>query len=243
MGRPVLAIEDLSASYGAVKALDHVSFAVMEGEITSLVGANGAGKTTALKVISGLLRCSSGRVVLDGHQRLDRLSAHEIVKRGVSHAPEGRQIFGELSVAQNLALGAYTRRDRDEVRRDLENVFSYFPVLRERTKQLAGTLSGGEQQMLAIGRALMARRRLLLLDEPSLGLAPKLVQTIFRIIQEIKERGGLSILLVEQNVQIALSLANRGYVLSSGKVLLEGQGRSLLDDERVRHTYLGSSAD
>jgi branched-chain amino acid transport system ATP-binding protein len=206
------------------------------------VGANGAGKTTALKVISGLLRCSSGQVALDGHQRLDRLSAHEIVKLGVSHAPEGRQIFGELTVAQNLALGAYTRRDRDEIRRDLESVFSYFPVLRERTKQQAGTLSGGEQQMLAIGRALMARPRLLLLDEPSLGLAPKFVQTIFRIIQEIKERGGLSILLVEQNVQIALSLANRGYVLSSGKVLLEGQGRSLLDDERVRHTYLGSAA-
>lgn len=243
MGRPLLVVEDLSASYGAVLALDHVSFTVMEGEITSLVGANGAGKTTALKVISGLLRCSSGRVVLDGHQRLDRLSAHEIVRLGVSHAPEGRQIFGELTVAQNLALGAYTRSDREEIQRDLESVFSYFPVLRERTKQPAGTLSGGEQQMLAIGRALMAKPRLLLLDEPSLGLAPKFVQLIFRIIEEIKERGGLSILLVEQNVQLALSLASQGYVLSSGKVLLEGQGRSLLSDERVRHTYLGSLTD
>ncbi len=242
MGRVVLAVTDLSAHYGAVLALDRVSFTVREGEITSLVGANGAGKTTALKVISGLLRGSSGQVVLDGQHELHRLSAHEIVKLGVSHAPEGRQIFGELTVGQNLALGAYTRSDRHRIRRDLESVFSYFPVLRERTRQLAGTLSGGEQQMLAIGRALMAGPRLLLLDEPSLGLAPKFVQTIFRIIQEIKERGGLSILLVEQNVQIALSLASQGYVLSSGKVLLEGQGPSLLRDERVARTYLGRSA-
>lgn len=243
MGKPLLAVEDVSASYGAVLALNRVTFAAMEGEITSLVGANGAGKTTALKVITGLLHCSSGRVLLDGQRQMERLPAHEIVKLGLAHVPEGRQIFGELTVAQNLALGAYTRHDRGEIRRDLERIYSYFPVLRERTKQTAGTLSGGEQQMLAIGRALMARPRLLLLDEPSLGLAPRFVQAIFRILREIKEREGLSILLVEQNVLLALSLANRGYVLSSGKVLLEGTGSELLADDRVRHAYLGNLVD
>ena len=238
---PILQVRNLSIRYGALEALQGVSLHLGEGEVVTVLGANGAGKSTLLRAISGLLPPSSGEIrFLD--VPLHRAPAYDIVLRGISHAPEGRKVFATLSVAENLKLGAFTRRRRKaEVERARERVFGLFPLLQERRRQLAGTLSGGEQQMLAIGRALMSAPRVLLLDEPSLGLAPILVGLIFRIIQEIN-RQGVAILLVEQNAQQALTLASRGYVLETGRIAAEGTAGELRSDARIQEAYLGGSA-
>jgi branched-chain amino acid transport system ATP-binding protein len=234
----MLSVRDVHASYGPVLALRGVSLEVPKSGIVAVLGANGAGKSSTLRTISGLLHPTTGVIEFDG-QRIDRFSPEKIVQLGISQVPEGRQIFTELSVMENLRLGAYTRRDGDGVRRDLERVFSYFPVLGEREKQQAALLSGGEQQMLAIGRALMAKPRLLLLDEPSLGLAPMLVREIFKIIKTINEEEGLTILVVEQDASLALGIASRGYVLESGTVVLEDEAGKLRQSDDVRRSYLG----
>ncbi len=234
----LLAIEDVHVHYGAIHALKGVSLNVAPGEIVALIGSNGAGKTTLLRCLSGLLRPTSGKIMFDKTVRLDHLAPHTIVREGISHAPEGRQIFANLSTYENLLIGAHQRRDREEIRETMMRVYDLFPVLKERARQSAGTLSGGEQQMLAIGRALMARPQMLLLDEPSLGLAPLVVQTIFSIIGEIN-RQGTTILLVEQNAHMALHVANRGYVLQTGRVVLEDTGANLLRSPEVRAAYLG----
>lgn len=234
---PLLKVQNIEVCYGAIRALRDVSLEVEAGEIVTLIGANGAGKTSLLRTISGLLKPSSGRIFF-GEREITRTPPDQIVRMGVSHSPEGRQVFAPLTVRENLELGAYCRRDRTEVKQDLERVFALFPRLRERLDQLAGTLSGGEQQMLAIGRALMSRPRLLLLDEPSLGLAPFLVREIFRIVQEINQQG-TTILLVEQNAYQALHIAHRGYVLQSGEVVLQGPAQVLLSSELIRRAYLG----
>jgi branched-chain amino acid transport system ATP-binding protein len=232
----LLRVEKVEVAYGKIRALWGVSFDVGEREIVALVGANGAGKTTTLKTLSGLLRPAAGEVHLDG-ERLDRLSAKEIVARGIVHVPEGRKLFPDMTVRENLLLGAFGReRRRQEA--GLERVHAIFPRLRERRGQLAGTLSGGEQQMVAIGRGLMADPRILMLDEPSLGLAPILVEEMFQVIEEIN-RGGVTVLLVEQNTEHALAIAHRGFVLESGRVVLAGTGRELLANEGVRQAYLG----
>jgi len=234
----LLKLQDVHASYGPVLALRGVSLEVPKGGIATVLGANGAGKSSTLRAISGLLHPSSGVIELDG-QRIDRLQPERIVRLGISQVPEGRQIFTDFTVGENLRLGAYARNDRDGVRRDLERVFSYFPVLRERRGQTAGLLSGGEQQMLAIGRALMARPRVLLLDEPSLGLAPLVVREIFRIIKAINEEEGLTTLLVEQDASLALGVAQHGYVLETGSVVLHDSAENLRRDDSVRRSYLG----
>lgn len=236
--KPVLSVRDIHASYGPVLALQGVSLEVPEGGVVTVLGANGAGKTSTLRAISGLLRPSQGAIEFDG-RRIDRLPAERIVQLGISQVPEGRQIFTELTVGENLRLGAYTRRDSRGVARDTERVFSYFPVLGERSGQQAALLSGGEQQMLAIGRALMAKPRLLLLDEPSLGLAPILVREIFQIIKTINEEDGLTILLVEQDASIALGLAQHGYLLESGTVVLDDSAERLHRSDAIRRSYLG----
>jgi branched-chain amino acid transport system ATP-binding protein len=233
----MLKVNEIHASYGPVVALRGVSLHVPEGGIVSILGANGAGKSSALRAISGLVRISRGSIEFMG-QRIDRLPPENIVQKGISQVPEGRQIFGELSVEENLRLGAYTRRDGDGVRKDMQRVYDYFPVLAERRKQTALTLSGGEQQMLAIGRALMARPRLLLLDEPSLGLAPLVTREIFEIIQAINSEG-VTVLLVEQNARLALGIAQFGYVLETGVVALAATSESLRQNEDVRRSYLG----
>jgi branched-chain amino acid transport system ATP-binding protein len=233
----LLAVERIEVSYGKIQALWGVSFDVRAGEIVALVGANGAGKTTLLKTVSGLLRPAVGAIAL-GAERLDRLSTMEIVARGVVHVPEGRKLFPEMTVLENLLLGGFGRAARARRGERLERVFTVFPVLRERRGQLAGTLSGGEQQMVAIGRGLMAGPRILMLDEPSLGLAPVMVEEMFRVIEEIN-RAGVTVLLVEQNTEHALAIAHRGFVLESGRVVLAGTGRELLASERVRQAYLG----
>ncbi len=234
---PILALEDVNVYYGAIWALKGINLAVEEGEIVSLIGANGAGKSTTLRAISGVVRNASGRILFRGEE-LMKLPAHQIVRKGIAQVPEGRRVFANLTVLENLEMGAYTRSDQREVRRDLESVLDRFPRLRERRNQVAGTLSGGEQQMLAIGRALMTRPRLMLLDEPSMGLAPLLVKEIFSIIQEIN-REGTTILLVEQNARMALQIAHRAYVLETGRIVLEGPARELLDREEVKQAYLG----
>jgi branched-chain amino acid transport system ATP-binding protein len=234
----MLEARDLHVFYGEIHALRGVSFTVAEGEIVTLLGNNGAGKTTTLRTLSGLLRPRRGDVRFHGASLVD-VPSHEVVLRGITHVPEGRRIFNRLTVVENLEMGAYTRRDK-AVAEDLERVFGIFPRLRERSSQVAGTLSGGEQQMLAIARALMARPRLLLLDEPSMGLAPVLVEQIFETVQTIN-RQGVTILLVEQNAAMALSIARRGYVLETGEVVLEGQARTLADDPEVRRAYLGEA--
>ncbi len=234
----MLSLRDVEASYGPVEALRGVSIDVPSGSIVAVLGANGAGKSSTLRAISGLLRPARGHIEFDG-RRIDRLAPEKIVQFGVSQVPEGRQIFSEMTVMENLRLGAYTRREGSGVRADLDRVFSYFPVLGERRKQQAGLLSGGEQQMLAIGRALMARPRLLLLDELSLGLAPLLVRDIFRIVKAINEADGLTILLVEQDAKAALDIAERGYVLETGRVVLEDSAVRLRENEAVRRSYLG----
>jgi branched-chain amino acid transport system ATP-binding protein len=234
----MLHVEDLVVSYGAVEALHGVSLSVGDGEIVTLVGANGAGKSTLLRAVSGMVAPRSGRVRLGGEDVTGR-PAHVLVARGVAHVPEGRRIFTSLTVRENLELGAYSVRSKADAAARLERVLALFPRLSERIGQSGGTLSGGEQQMLAIGRALMAGPRLLLLDEPSLGLAPLLVQEIFREIARIHREEGTSVLLVEQNANLALALASRGYVLETGRIVLSGAGRALLDDPQVRAAYLG----
>lgn len=233
----LLKADDLSVFYGSVQALRGVSFTVGRGEIVSLVGANGAGKSTTLRTLSGVLRASSGSVVFDG-SRIDGLPPHRIVRRGIAHVPEGRGIFANMTVRENLDMGAYARPSRKEAGESLERVFALFPRLSERAGQVAGTLSGGEQQMLAIGRAMMQRPALLLLDEPSMGLSPLLVREIFRLIVEIN-RSGTTILLVEQNAAMALAAAGRAYVLETGAIALQGAASDLRKDPKVRAAYLG----
>ena len=233
----MLKFQDVHASYGAVLALQGVTLEVPDGEVVALLGANGAGKSSTLRTISGLLRPTKGSVEFDG-RRIDRTAPERIVQMGISQVPEGRQTFTELSVVENLRLGAYTRRDGRAVKKDMERVYSYFPVLEERQKQQAGLLSGGEQQMLAIGRALMAKPRLLLLDEPSLGLAPILVREIFEIIGKINKEEGLSILVVEQDASLALGIATHGYVLETGTITLHDTAENLKKSDSVRKAYL-----
>ena len=233
----MLAVKNINVSYGLVRVLWDVSLTVKEGEMVATVGSNGAGKTTTLKAISGLLRPSSGSIELNG-ERLDRIPSYSVVEKEIAHVPEGRRLFPFSSVLSNLEIGAYTSRARGKIRESLEFVFDLFPVLRERQRQLAGTLSGGEQQMLAIARALMSRPHLLMLDEPSLGLAPTLVNKVFETLKRLNERG-VTILLVEQNIHSALSLCDRGYVLENGRIVLEGGGKELLNDPYVKEAYLG----
>ena len=233
----MLEVKDLTVHYGMIQAVRDVSFTVNEGEIVTLIGANGAGKTTILRALSGLERVKSGEISYLGRS-LDSLSPQQRVKDGISHVPEGRHVFKGLSVKENLELGAFLRKDREAVEEDLEQIYQRFPVLKERLKQDAATLSGGEQQMLAMGRALMSRPKLLLLDEPSMGLAPIFIQEIFDIIQDI-QRQGTTVLLIEQNANKALSIADRGYVLETGKIVLSGTGQELLASDEVRKAYLG----
>ncbi len=237
MSDPVLQVRDLRVHYGAVEALRGVSLEVPDGQVVALIGANGAGKTTTLRAISRMLRPSGGSVRFRG-EGLGRLASHEVVARGLAHAPEGRGIFLNLTVRENLELGAYLRRDRDGIAADLARSFDLFPILRDRQGQVGGTLSGGEQQMLSVARALMSRPRLLLLDEPSLGLAPQVVERIFQVLAEVA-RGGVSLLLVEQNAHKALQIAHRAYVLETGQVVMQGTGRELLASPEVRKAYLG----
>jgi branched-chain amino acid transport system ATP-binding protein len=232
----MLRVENIKTAYGKIIALSGISLEVREGEIVTLIGANGAGKTTALKTIAGILKTQAGRIEFLGGD-ITRTPAHRIVQRGISLAPEGRRIFAELTVRENLEMGAFTRSASD-ARDEMAKVFSFFPILSERSSQRGGTLSGGEQQMLAIGRALMCNPRLLLLDEPSLGLAPKIVETIFDIISLIN-KSGAAILLVEQNANMALSVASRGYVLESGRIVLSDSAEALAKNETVKKAYLG----
>ncbi|MDT4946125.1 MAG: branched-chain amino acid transport system ATP-binding protein, partial [Pseudonocardiales bacterium] len=231
----LLQVSDIEVRYGAIRALKGVSFTVREGEVVALLGANGAGKTTTQKTVSGMLRPARGAVTYDG-RRIDGIPAHELIRLGICHVPEGRHVFPRMTVRENLEMGAFRFKRIDEA--DLDHVLDLFPRLKERYKQVGGTLSGGEQQMLAIGRALMGKPRLLLLDEPSMGLAPLIVAQIFDIIREINA-GGVTVLLVEQNAAQALTLADRGYVLETGEIVLQGTGRELLADDRIRAAYLG----
>ncbi len=233
----LLEINDLHTYYGAIHALKGVSVYVEEGEIVTLIGANGAGKSTMLNTICGLLKPRHGTIYLEG-EPIHELPPHEIVMRGVSQAPEGRRVFGRLNVTENLEMGAFARSDKEGIRRDMERVFTLFPRLKERAKQLSGTLSGGEQQMLAIGRAMMANPRVLLLDEPSMGLAPILVEAIFDTVREINSLG-TTVLLVEQNALMALSIAKRGYVIETGEIAMHDSAAVLREDETVRKVYLG----
>jgi branched-chain amino acid transport system ATP-binding protein len=233
----MLKIEDINVYYGNIHALKGVSLDINEGEIVTLIGANGAGKSTLLKTISGLLKPKNGNILFEG-QSISSKVAQAIVKQGLSHVPEGRRVFANMSVEENLELGAYLRKDKQGIKDDFEKVYNLFPRLLERRKQMSGTLSGGEQQMLAMGRALMARPKLLLLDEPSMGLAPLLVKTIFRIIEEIN-KSGTTILLVEQNANMALSIADRAYVIETGKIVLSGSSDELNQSDQIRMAYLG----
>lgn len=233
----MLKVSDLRVSYGAIKAIQGISFDVKEGEIISLIGSNGAGKTTTLQSLSNIIQKESGSVFFYDKD-ITKVSSDEIVKMGLVHVPEGRRVFSNMTVKENLDIGAYTRKDKDGIRKDRDRVFGLFPRLAERMKQYAGTLSGGEQQMLAIGRGLMARPKLLLLDEPSMGLAPILVDEIFSIVKSIN-REGVTILLVEQNAFKALALANRGYILETGKIIKTGTGEELVNDPAVKSAYLG----
>jgi len=233
----MLELRDVHTYYGNIHALKGISFTVDDGEVVTLIGANGAGKSTTLRTIQGLNRPRSGTVVLNGIA-LEKMPTDKIVEQGVSQAPEGRQIFPRMSVLENLEMGAYQRKDKDGIQKDLARVFELFPRLKERIKQNGGTLSGGEQQMLAMGRAMMARPKVLMLDEPSMGLAPILVEQIFEIIKEINAQGS-TILLVEQNAMMALSVANRGYVLETGHIVLAGSAEELKNNKQVQDTYLG----
>ena len=233
----MLKIENLQVHYGGIQALRGISLEVPDGRIVTLIGANGAGKSTTLRTITGLVKASGGSVQWDGQELLGK-SIDKIISTGIAMSPEGRRVFPDMTVLENLKIGAYLRRDKAEIEKDIQWVYSLFPRLEERSWQLAGTLSGGEQQMLAMGRALMSNPKLLMLDEPSMGLAPLLVEQIFDIIKEL-HRAGTTILLVEQNAQMALSVADRGYVLETGRVTLTGPGRELLADEAVKKAYLG----
>ena len=233
----LLEIKDLEVNYGVIKAIKGVSFDVNEGEIIALIGANGAGKTTMLHTITGLIQAKKGSIVFDGKE-LTKTPPHKIVSMGMAHVPEGRRIFQQLSVLENLKLGAYTRKDKSEIASTLKMVYERFPRLEERKNQVAGTLSGGEQQMLAMGRALMSKPRIILMDEPSMGLSPLLVSEIFDIIKVINE-SGTTVLLVEQNAKKALSIADRAYVLETGNITLSGDAKDLINDESVKKAYLG----
>jgi branched-chain amino acid transport system ATP-binding protein len=233
----LLELETIAAQYGQVKALKGVSVGINQGEIVTLLGANGAGKTTTLKCISGLLRISSGSITFRG-ERIDHLPPHTIIRKGISQVMEGRHLFPDLDVMENLRLGAYLCNDRQVIQQRMDRVFSYFPILKERRSQLAINFSGGEQQMLAIGRGLMASPELLMLDEPSLGLAPLLVQEVGRIIRTIS-KDGMTLLLIEQNAKMALRLANRGYVLETGSIAIEGNSQELISNDKVRKAYMG----
>ena len=233
----LLEIENLHSGYGLIEVLKGISIEVGAGEIVTIIGANGAGKTSTLMCVSGVNRIWSGRVRFDG-QELQTVAADQIVRRGLCHCPEGRKIFPRLTVLENLQMGAFTRNDPRAVKDDLEQAFSLFPILRQRAKQAGGTLSGGEQQMLAVARAMMGRPRLLLLDEPSLGLAPLVVATIFDVIRQLNARG-IAVLLVEQNARMALKIAARGYVMETGRIILSGPAAELLADQRVKDAYLG----
>ena len=235
--RPLLQVEQLNVYYGSIHAIKNISFHVNEGEIVTLIGANGAGKSTTLQTVSGLLHSKTGSISFNG-EVISGTHPHAIVRKGLAHVPEGRRIFAKLTVEENLEMGAYTRSPR-EIPESIADVYHRFPRLKERRKQVAGTLSGGEQQMLAIGRALMSKPQLMMLDEPSMGLAPILVEQVFEIIQELNQ-AGTTILLVEQNARMALSIANRGYVLETGKVVLTAPAKDLLEDDSVRKAYLGS---
>ena len=235
---PMLEVRDLVVAYGAIEAVKGISLQVQAGDVVTLIGGNGAGKTTTLRTLSGLLRPVAGQVLFEG-ERIDRVPAHEIVRRGIAHSPEGRRIFPRMTIEENLELGAYSRRGKTaEIRDTIDRVYALFPMLEERRGQPAGTLSGGEQQMLAVGRALMSQPRLIMLDEPSMGLSPIMMQKIFSTLVELKGQG-TTILLVEQNAQAALSLADRGYVIETGRIVLEDNGPALLGNELVRKAYLG----
>lgn len=233
----MLELQNLNVFYGAIHALRNVNLKINQGEIVTLIGANGAGKTTTLRTISGIEKAKSGKILYNGKE-LNASSASDIVKLGISHVPEGRRVFSTMSVFENLEMGAFTRNDKAQIKKDMEHVFSLFPRLLERKNQMAGTLSGGEQQMLAIGRALLSKPKLLLLDEPSMGLAPLVVKEIFSIIKNINKEG-TTILLVEQNANMALQCANRAYIIKNGEIDLEGDAEALLNDESVKNAYLG----
>ena len=233
----ILNVNDLNVYYGGIHAIKNISFNIKKGEIVSLIGANGAGKTSTLHAISGLVPIKSGEISLNG-ENVTNIEAHKLVNLGMAHVPEGRRIFTELTVLENLEMGAFLRKDRANIEEDIQAVYDRFPVLGERQKQDASTLSGGEQQMLAMGRALMSKPKLLLLDEPSMGLAPIFIQEIFNIIQQIQAQG-TTVLLIEQNAKMALSIASRGYVLETGKIVLSGTGQELLESDAVQKAYLG----
>lgn len=233
----MLEIKDLEVYYGVIQAIKGISFEVNQGEVIALIGANGAGKTTTLQTITGMLSPKAGKIIFEG-QDITKVPGHKIVSMGMAHVPEGRRVFAELSVLENLKLGAYTRKDKAEVAETLKRVYRSFPRLEERKNQSAGTLSGGEQQMLAMGRALMSKPRIILMDEPSMGLSPIFVEEIFHIIQEISE-SGTTVLLVEQNAKKALSIADRAYVLETGNIVLSGEANVLMNDESIKKAYLG----
>jgi branched-chain amino acid transport system ATP-binding protein len=234
----MLEIKDLHVKYGAIHAIQGVSLEVDEGEVVSLIGANGAGKTTILHTISGLVKAASGSIELLGTNLL-KTNPSAMIRLGLAHVPEGRRIFASMTVDENLEMGAFVRKDRDAIREEIREIYQRFPRLEERKNQIAGTLSGGEQQMLAIGRALMGKPKILLMDEPSMGLAPILVREIFKIIQELKA-SGMTVLLIEQNARLALSIADRAYVLETGRIVMEGDAKELLENDQVRKAYLGA---
>lgn len=233
----MLEVKDLEVYYGVIQAIKGISFEVNQGEVIALIGANGAGKTTILHTVTGLLSPKKGSVIFEGKD-ITKVPAHKIVSMGMAHVPEGRRVFAELSVYENLKMGAYTRKDKNEIEESLKNVYKRFPRLKERKNQMAGTLSGGEQQMLAMGRALMSKPKIILMDEPSMGLSPILVNEIFDIIQAVSE-SGTTVLLVEQNAKKALSIADRAYVLETGNITLAGKAKDLLEDDSVKKAYLG----
>lgn len=233
----VLEVKNLEVYYGVIQAIKGISFEVNQGEIIALIGANGAGKTTTLQTVTGLIPAKNGQILYEGKD-ITRIPSHKLVSMGIAHVPEGRRVFAELTVLQNLKLGAYTRKDKAEIEETLKSIYKRFPRLEERKNQMAGTLSGGEQQMLAMGRALMSHPKLIVMDEPSMGLSPIYVNEIFDIIQEIN-KSGTTVLLVEQNAKKALSIADRGYVLETGKIILEGKADELLNNEAVQKAYLG----
>lgn len=233
----MLEVKDLEVYYGMIQAIKGVSFEVNKGEVIALIGANGAGKTTILHTVTGLIAPKAGTILFEGKD-ITKVPAHKIVSMGMAHVPEGRRVFAELSVYENLKMGAYTRKDKNEIEESLSNVYKRFPRLEERKNQLAGTLSGGEQQMLAMGRALMSKPQIILMDEPSMGLSPIMVNEIFDIIQAVSE-SGTTVLLVEQNAKKALSIADRAYVLETGNIVLEGKAKDLLEDDSIKKAYLG----
>lgn len=233
----MLEVKDLEVYYGVIQAIKGISFHVEQGEVIALIGANGAGKTTTLHTVTGLLSAKKGHVLFEGND-ITKVPAHKIVSMGMAHVPEGRRVFAELSVYENLKMGAYTRKDKNEIEESLKNIYKRFPRLEERKNQMAGTLSGGEQQMLAMGRALMSRPKIILMDEPSMGLSPIMVNEIFDIIRSVSE-SGTTVLLVEQNAKKALSIADRAYVLETGRIVLEGKAKDLLEDDSIKKAYLG----